>query len=521
LLRNDFGRHGVEKMASLGENIGYDASMFPHHKEAIMIFSQEQALLKAQADLQDLVTFARQAASEGTRIDRVERELMRRLLGLGLTLLRLFIAEQGDGDLGAELPAADGHTLRRLPAPHDRRYVSIFGELLISRAAYGSREGRAIERVPLDERLGLPAGDFSYVLEDWAQRFCLKGSFAEAAESLETILGLRLGSRTLEHMNQAVAGFVPPFRDAAEAPPADEEGPILVVTADGKGVPMRRPAGDGPRRHHRRTKGEKANKKQMACVGAVYSIEPFVRTADEILDEVLRDRRGEDRPEPAHKHVWAELSRDLDGEPLSAKDAVFAALFDDLNLRNAGYDRPVVCLMDGERALWEAQRVYFPEAVGVLDLYHVLERLWTAAHCFHREGSDEAERFVEDRLRGLLEGRVGYVIGGLRQRLTKHALTGARRKALESVITYLESNREHMRYDEYIAAGYPIGSGVAEGACRHLVKDRMEQSGMRWTVSGAQAMLHVRATYLNGQWDEFIEDRVAREQIRLYGEIAA
>jgi hypothetical protein len=507
-------------MASLRENIGYHAKMFPGRKEAVMIFSQEQALLKAQADLQDLVTFARQAADNGTRIDQVERALMGRLLALGLTLLQLFIAEHGDGDLGEELPAEEGHTLRRLPKPRDCRYVSIFGELHLTRAVYGSRERQEIERVPLDERLGLPAGDFSYVLEDWTQRFCLKGSFAEAAESLETILGLRLGSRTLEHMNQELAGFVVPFREATEPPPAAEEGPILVVTADGKGVPMRRPLPESPRRHHRRTKGEKANKKQMACVGAVYSIEPFVRTADDILDEVLRDRRGDERPEPAHKHVWAEMSRDLDGEPLSAKDAVFGALFDDLNLRNAGHDRPVVCLMDGERALWEAQQVYFPEAVGVLDLFHVLERLWTAAHCFHPEGSTEAERFVEDRLRGLLEGRVGYVIGGLRQRLTKHGLTGSRRKTLESAMTYLENNREHMRYDEYIAAGYPIGSGVAEGACRHLVKDRMEQSGMRWTVSGAQAMLHIRATYLNHQWDEFIEDRIVREQTRLYGKAA-
>jgi hypothetical protein len=508
-------------MASLRENIGYHTKMLSRREEAVMIFSQEQALLKAQVDLQEIVTFARQAADNGTRIDQVERELMRRLLTLGLTLLQLFIVEHGDGDLGEELPADDGHTLRRLPKQHDCRYVSIFGELNITRAVYGSREGQDIERVPLDERLGLPAGNFSYVLEDWTQRFCLKGSFAEAAESLETILGLRLGSRTLEHMNQELASFVVPFRDAVDPPPTVEEGPILVVTADGKGVPMRRPVPEGPRRHHRRTKGEKANKKQMACVGAVYSIEPFVRTADDILDEVLRDRRRDERPVPAHKHVWAEMSRDLDGEPLSAKDAVFGALFDDLNLRNAGHDRPVVCLMDGERALWEAQRVYFSEAVGVLDLFHVLERLWTAAHCFHSEGSDEAEQFVEDRLRGLLEGRVGFVIGGLRQRMTKHGLTGSRRKTLEAAITYLENNREHMRYDEYIAAGYPIGSGVAEGACRHLVKDRMEQSGMRWTVSGAQAMLHIRATYLNDQWDEFIEDRIVREQTRLYGKSAA
>ena len=486
-----------------------------------MIIVQEQALLKARTDLQTLITYVQQAAREGQRIDQVEREMMHRLLALGLTLLQGFIAEHGEGDIGPIAPTGDNRTAPRLPLTHDRRYVSIFGELEISRVVYGTREGQKIERAPLDEQLALPAGDFSYVLEDWVQRFCLKGSFAEAAESLETLLGLRLGVRTLEHMNHELAESVIPFRDTIEPPPAAEEGPILVVTADGKGVPMRRPVQAGPKPHHRRTKGEKANKKQMACVGAVYSIERFVRSADDILDEVLRDRRGADRPEPSHKHVWAEMSRDVDGEPLSAKDAVFGVLFDDLNQRNLGHDRPVVCLMDGERALWEAQRVYFPEAVGVLDLFHVLERLWNAAHCFHREGSDLAAKFVEARLRALLQGRVGYVIGGLRQRLTKHGLSGARRQALTAVITYLENNRDHMRYDIYLKAGYPIGSGVAEGACRHLVKDRMEQTGMRWTIEGAQAMLHLRATYLNNQWGDFVQERIAREQTRLYGKNAA
>src|SRR4051812_15431816 len=101
--------------------MGYHTTMFPGPKEAVMIFSLEQALLKAQADLQDLVAFAQKAADDGSRIDQVERGLMRRLLALGLNLLQLFIAEHGDGDLGEDLPAEDGHTLRRLPQPHDRR----------------------------------------------------------------------------------------------------------------------------------------------------------------------------------------------------------------------------------------------------------------------------------------------------------------------------------------------------------------------------------------------------------------
>jgi len=488
-----------------------------------MIITPEQAALKAQHQFNALRDFVQQAARDGQRIDTVEREVFRQLLSLGHTLLSAFVADQGDGDLGPEVTTPEGHTARRLTERHDRRYVSIFGELVISRVVYGTREGQKIERVPLDGRLGLPEGDFSYVLEDWGQRLCLKESFAEAGQSLGMLLGLRLGTRALEQMNRAVAGYAPSFQDSLEPPPGCEEGPLMVVTADGKGVPMRRPEEeDGPRPHHRRTKGEKANKKRMACVGAVYSIDPFVRKAEDIIDEVLRDKKSKQRPRPQHKHVWAELTREFEGEPpVTAKEGLFCHLTDELTARNLEHDRPVICLMDGERALWDAQAVYFPEAVGVLDLFHVLERLWAVAHCFHKEGSDESKEFVEQRLRDLLQGRVGYVISGLRRRLKAEKLSGRRRKVVASALEYLGNNKEHMRYDEYLARGYPIGSGVAEGACRHLVKDRMEQTGMRWTVAGAQAMLHVRALYLNDQWEEYLEHRVEREQARLYGRTAA
>jgi hypothetical protein len=486
-----------------------------------MIFTPEQAALKAQEQFDALKEFVQRAAEVGQRIDTVERELFRQLLGLGHSLLSAFVAQQGDGDLGPEAETADGHVARRLPERHDRRYVSVCGQLTIARAVYGSREGQRIERVPLDERLGLPEGDFSYVLEDWSQRLCLKESFTEAGRTLEMLLGLKPGTRTLEHMSRTVAGYAPAFQDALPSPPPEQEGSLLVVTADGKGVPMRRPPQRGPKPHHRRTKGEKANKKQMACVGAVYTIEPFVRTADDILDEVLRDERSGDRPEPQHKHVWAEMTRQVGDEMVNGKEALFAHLESEATGRNSGRDRPVICLMDGERALWDMQREHFAGAVGILDLFHVLERVWAVAHCFHAEGSDGARQYVEGRLRDLLQGRVGYVIAGLRRRLGGGRLSGPKRTVVKSAVEYLANNRDHMRYDEYLAAGYPIGSGVAEGACRHLVKDRLEQTGMRWTVEGARAMLHIRALYLNEQWVEFLEYRIEQEQARLYRPVAA
>jgi hypothetical protein len=163
-----------------------------------MMMTPEQAALKAQQQFDALRDFVQQAARDGQRVDTVEREVFRQLLGLGHSLLSAFVAAQGDGDLGPEVEVSEGQAARRLPERHDRRYVSVFGELILARVVYGSREGQRIERVPLDERLGLPEGDFSYVLEDWSQRLCLKGSFAEAGHSLEMLLGLRLGTRALE-----------------------------------------------------------------------------------------------------------------------------------------------------------------------------------------------------------------------------------------------------------------------------------------------------------------------------------
>src|SRR3954471_5576384 len=193
--------------------------MRPHPGDLAMIITPEQAALKAQVQFDALRDFVQQAARDGQRIDTVEREVFRQLLGLGHSLLSAFVAAQGDGDLGPEVEMPEGRTARRLPERHDRRYVSIFGELTIDRVAYGTREGQKIERIPLDERLGLPEGEFSYVLEDWSQRLCLKESFAEAGHSLEMLLGLKLRTRTLEHMSRRVADYAPALQDSLPVPP--------------------------------------------------------------------------------------------------------------------------------------------------------------------------------------------------------------------------------------------------------------------------------------------------------------
>lgn len=486
-----------------------------------MMMTQERAFLKAQEQLRAMETLVEEAAAQGRRIDQVERELFAQLLAVGHSLLEAFVAGQGDGDAGPELETADGRRLRRLQEPHARRYLSIFGELRIRRQVYAPREKQQIERAPLDERLGLPAGEFSYVLEDWLERLCVKESFHEAVTDLRQLLGVAPSARAAEQMNQRMAQQAEEFGLQHAPPPPQEEGELLVTTADGKGVPMRRPLEERIRRGPRRRKGEKANKKQMAYVGAVYTIDRFPRTAQDVVEELARKQRAMDRPQPRHKQVWAEMTRVAEGEACSGRQRLFIEMAVAAHERDPQRHKTLVCLMDGEAALWEVAGEWLPRAVGILDLFHVLERLWQAAHVFHPEGSREAEQFVAHRLRMLLEGQVGYVLGGLRRLQKQHALSGEKRRTLNAVIRYYQNNRQHMKYDEYLAAGYPIGSGVAEGACRHVVKDRMEQTGMRWSLDGAQSMLHLRTIYLNARWDEYVNYRIQDEQAALYGKAAA
>ena len=519
-----------------------------------MISAKELDLFKAQEQFDRMREFLEQALAEGQRVDQVERGLFPQAMTMCLELLRSFVAAHGDGDHG-ETVEREGETLHRLPAPHDKRYLSIFGELLIGRYVYGTREGQAIEWSPLDAALGLPAGENSYVLEDWLQRLCIQEAFGEAVESLRAWLGTTVSVRTAEHMNREVSQYVENFRGEA-IPPAEEEQELLVVTADGKGVPMRRTlaarlraesearegarGGDGegtrtargtvpaPEEQTRSSPlaeglagqggngGERPGKKQMSYVGAIYSLARFPRTAADVIDEVCRRKRAQQRPEPQHKHVWAQMTQLVEGELLPAAPTLFLDMAVECYLRNPRHEKRLICVMDGERQLWNLAEEWFPRAIGILDLFHALERLWDVAHCLHAQESPEAGEFVTHHLRMLLQGKVGYVLRDFRQLVKKHDLKGVKKKTVQSTIIYYENNQEHMRYDKYLAAGYPIASGVAEGACKHLVKDRMERAGMRWELEGAQAMLLLRAVYLNGLWDQFLAYRVATEQARLY-----
>jgi hypothetical protein len=282
---------------------------------------------------------------------------------------------------------------------------------------------------------------------------------------------------------------------------------------------MVRPVEEKPAGAHR-TKGEKANKKQMACIGCVYTVDRQARTAEQLVATLFRDpdRPKEQPPHAQNKRYWAELSRAIGEEYVRGQELVFLHLEAEVETRRQP-GQWLIHLCDGQASLETDRQTYLPtdaHTLDILDLMHVLPRVWEAAHVFHAEASVEASAFVRDHLTRILHGEVGTVIANWRRKATVQGLTGAKEKNLRAVCAFLEKNKHRTHYDEYLRLGCPVATGVIEGACRHVIKDRMERAGMRWQVPGAQAMLNLRTIHTNGDWTAFQDFRIALESKELY-----
>jgi hypothetical protein len=413
-----------------------------------------------------LLAYVRTAASDGTAVHEVERGLWQRLLQLGRTTLGHFFALQGSGDQGATVTLPDGQTHQRLPELHRRRYVSLFGAFTLAGTVYGSREGQKIDFVPLDNRLQLPESVFSYVLQDWDQGLCVEQAFGQAQSTLARMLNLKQSVDSLEQMNVQLAEHVRDFRENRPKPEPATEGPILVTSADGQGIVMRRQAADPAPAAHR-TKGQKASQKRMATVGTAYTVDRYVRCPEEVVAALFGDGpKPPRRPRPAHQRVWASLPREgSNGLMQASLDIVYDWLLNEVAERNPGLTKEMVHLGDGQESLGQARQDHLPQrnTTDILDLLHVTPRLWQAAHVFYREGSARAETFARERIVRVLRGEVAGIVQGLRRMSTQRGLTGAMKKTWAQVCASLSKNRQRMRYDEYLANAVCKFSAVGKG----------------------------------------------------------
>jgi hypothetical protein len=269
-----------------------------------------------------------------------------------------------------------------------------------------------------------------------------------------------------------------------------------VVTADGKGIPMTRQ--DSPPPAARRSKGQKKTAKKEAMVTALYSVAPHVRESQDILAALLPDQAA---PATSVADIRPVLSNKQTFGTLEGKTLAMNHLAAPVAQRDWASFTSRVALSDGSEALQHQLLDHFPDFTLVLDIIHATEYVWDAANARWGETSPDRQPWVKQALNWLLTDPLDALLRDLETPIP--GLPASRQDVLAHVSAYFRRNRPFMDYQRYLALGWPIGTGVVEGACGHLVKDRFEQSGMQWSFAGAQSLLDLRSVAFNGDWDDF------------------
>lgn len=480
-------------------------------------FSVEQSILEGDKGVKELFEFVRNNAVP-LEVYEMEKSIFIKLMKIGLAAMKCYFAEKGTGDEGSELKLEDGTVFKREGGLRGRDYFSVFGKLKVPRTYYRAEEqGDGI--MPLDARANLPDRCYSYLLQEWIDLFSIRESFGESQISLEKLLGLKVSQSRMEVVNRESSIHYDEFYQGKEIASADSEGEIQVLGFDGKGVPVIKK--EAAKLQARRGKGEKQQKKKEALVGVSYTVNQVVRTAEEVAENLIYPEKAKEKKkekeEDGSAKERAQNIRRLASLERSKQDVV-EEIVDDAQRRDPNHKRPWVVVMDGALHLWALVSGVLKGVnyVGILDIIHVVEYLWQVANTLYGEKNPQGQQWVYDHLLSILKGKVGRVIGGLKQSLSKQKLKKSQQKVLEEAIRYFKNHKKWMQYDRYLQAGYPIGTGVVESSCGHTVKDRMEGTGRRWSLDGAEATLLLRSVYTSSDWDAFWYSHMSKEKDRLY-----
>jgi len=470
------------------------------HFEAILRFiDSDDAFSMSHGDLEEALV------EQG-------RELVRRLL-------QEHLDRRAEQEPRLRVVDAEGSERTRVEQAHRRILNTLVGEVEVTRQAY-----RALGKPnlhPADGLLNLPPGKHSHGLRRLAAMEAAEGSFESAAAAIERATGQKLGKRQLEALAARAARDFDDFYATRLRTVADPED-VLVISCDGKGIVMR-PEGlreqtreaatrASKKLQTRLSKGEKGNRRRMAEVGCVYDLRPVPRTPADVLAGTIS--RAPARPVPRAKNKWAVAS--VVEDPATVVEQIFA----EAERRDPEHLRTWVALVDGNNhqidlIQAEARRRGVNPSI-VVDFVHVLEYLWKAAWSFFAEGDPEAETWVRQKALAVLQGRSGQVAGSIRRTAAGRDLSPDKRKGADEAAGYLTRKRPFLDYPAALSNGWPIATGVIEGACRHLIKDRMDLTGARWGLAGAEAVLKLRALRANHDFSAYWGFHVSRERRRIH-----
>jgi hypothetical protein len=457
----------------------------------------------------------------------VSQRIREALARIGSTALQGYLDKLFDDekDEVALWPRPKGSEVR----PRERDLETEFGRVKVRRHGY-KLAGESAARFPMDGVLNLPAELYALPLREWVAKEASVGSYDRTVEQIEAITSGHVPKRQSEALAVRAATDFDAFYEMRNPAANDalSATALQVLSIDSKGVTMRpealrqaarkeaeatTPRRGDPMAPRKARRGDK----RMAVVAAVWEQERLVRTADDVLERLGRDPKGRKRkprpvraPKPMNKRLWA-----------SVKDSHLIAvekMFDEAARRNPQQGRDTVVLVDGDEHqlgnIVAEARTRRVRVTIVLDVIHVLHYVWTIAEVLCDGNAQDAEAWTARTLEQLLTKHPLDVVAHIRQTRTLRGIDGVDRDKVDDAIEYLRKNSVYIHYARFLAQGMPIATGVIEGACRHLVQDRMAITGARWGLEGAEAVLKLRAIRSSGDWTAYWSFHVARERAR-------
>jgi hypothetical protein len=448
---------------------------------------------------------------------KVEASILKQLMELGFLLLQMYFANHNQGDYGETIETAKGTAVRRRTS--EKSYFSIFGKLKVSRYLYHIQNESF---APLDIVLNLPVRCYSYFLSEFSNLLNINGAYDDSSKLLKKFFGVNLSVSALETISSESPVLYENYyaqKDRFAKPenekeltknvpvkPEDEKN-LIVTSFDCKGVPMVKK--EAEKIKARLGKGKKRQKKKDALVGVKYNINANVRTPEEIATNLVFPEKREKKEKKEGSKELKKVEKPKDIRYIVSIEQPKKEVMEEIKkeIKDENFEHsPLVCVMDGAKYLWRIFGEVFKEVknkVLILDIIHVLEYIWLIAHVKYKEGSNEVIQYVYEKLLFILQGKVASYIMELQTEMLTGHWKKSQSKTFSKVITYFKNHKQYMKYDQYLARGYHIGSGVVESACSHVVKDRMEISGARWGIDGAEAILKLRSIVKSNDWDEY------------------
>jgi hypothetical protein len=447
----------------------------------------------------------------------------------GTELLRKLLQGYFDVRSESEVPkksvvSEGGKILNHVRKNTHRKIVSLFGEVTITRLGYSQRNEPS--NFMLDNALNLPNDQYSSGLRERVISEAIRGSFDETVNCIQKTTGGHVPKRQALTLVQDVAQDFTVFYEQNRFSSPEDTSDLLVMSFDGKGIVMRqedlraatkKAASEQEKKLQTRlSQGEKRNRKRMAQVATVYTVKSHPRTAESIMKRSSEDGNVIHlKPKIRNKRVWASVERDA--------EKVIEEAFQEALQRDPVQTRTWLVLVDGLphqiKLIKKVMKRLKVKATLIQDFIHVLEYLWKATWCFHEKGSEAAEKWVAERALKILQGQAGLVAAGMKRSATQREMSEKERENIDVCASYLLKSKSRLRYADALASGYPIATGVIEGACRHLINDRLDITDARWGLQGAEAILKLRSIKSSGDLDSYFDFYRGQSRKRLYGHL--